>query len=101
MPGEIGAFLLLTGTEIGAKDAIALGLAEKMIHNTDNYEDEVAWAVRAMDPAGRAHPARMHPNYFLKDKLQHVSSEDKLVASKLDKHHRNQMGLRNELRHRL
>jgi enoyl-CoA hydratase/carnithine racemase len=41
LPGEFGTFMVLTGTQISGKDAIELGVADRLlIHN--EYENELS-----------------------------------------------------------
>jgi enoyl-CoA hydratase/carnithine racemase len=38
LPNEIGTFLCLTGIPIMGEDAMDFTIAEKLIHNTEEYE---------------------------------------------------------------
>lgn len=48
LPGDFGTFLVLTGTPISGKDAIRLGVADKLIEIPETYDDEAAQIVLAM-----------------------------------------------------
>lgn len=50
LPGEMGTYLLLTGASFSGKDAISLGLADKLVDMPTKYVEEVAYWVRVMDP---------------------------------------------------
>lgn len=50
LQGEMGTYLLLTGASFSGKDAISLGLADKLVDQPSEYVEEVAYWVRAMDP---------------------------------------------------
>ena len=51
MPGDFGTFLTLTGIPMTGKDAIKIGLAEKLIEEPETYEEEVGDIMDALDPA--------------------------------------------------
>lgn len=50
LPGDVGTFLVLTGTSITGEDAIKLGLADNLIEEPGACEREVAEIIRAADP---------------------------------------------------
>ena len=42
MPGEFGTFMALTGMSIRGSDAAVIDIARGIVHNTENYSQEVA-----------------------------------------------------------
>ena len=84
LPGELGTYMLLTGSAITGKDAVALGLADKMIDIPEAYEREVCDAVRDMD----AHhmPTSRQVNGLLNPRMarDHIDSADKAVLDRLN-----------------
>ena len=69
MPGDFGTFLTLTGMPMTGKDAIKIGLADKLIDEPETYEYEVGDIMQALDPATA--PNSMMINGRLNFEIEH------------------------------
>jgi len=49
LPGEIGAFLAITGFQINGIDAKEIGIAESLVHSSESYEETMSDILLAMD----------------------------------------------------
>jgi enoyl-CoA hydratase/carnithine racemase len=49
LPGEIGAFLAITGFQLNGIDAKEIGIAESLVHSSESYEETMSDILLAMD----------------------------------------------------